>query len=169
MKYRRLEVDELQELETEFVQFLAANTITGPDWEKLKQTDTSRAEGLIDLFSDIVFDKVIRQIRYLEIISPLDIRTFHCDGDLIRMYGLRVIGECDLDFTRDQKPVEWYALARESGATLQAYSGEKGYQPSREEELFRMMQQGALISRDGQLYHTLEALKGSNPAAGPQG
>ena len=169
MKYRRLEADELQELETEFIQFLSANTITGPDWEKLKQSDPSRAEALIDLFSDIVFDKVIRQIRFLEVITPRDIRTFQCDDDLIRMNGLRVVGNCDLDFTRDQKPTEWYDQARAGGATLQAYSGEKGYQPDREEELFRMMQQGALISRDGHLYQTLEALKGPDRSEAAQG
>ena len=35
MKFRRLTLAELQELESEFIQFLAANTVTGPDWQNL--------------------------------------------------------------------------------------------------------------------------------------
>ena len=82
------------------------------------------------------------------------------------MNGLRVVGNCDLDFTATRsrpsgttRPVP--------GATLQAYSGEKGYQPNREEELFRMMQQGALISRDGHLYPDPGSPEGDRIAAKP--
>ncbi|MCF8238538.1 MAG: DUF6495 family protein [Saprospiraceae bacterium] len=159
MKYRRLAADELQELETEFVQFLSSNTITGPDWEALKREKPERAEELIELFSDIVFEKVLEKIEYLEISTPKDIRTFHCEQDRIRMNGIRVEGETSLDLTQAKDAQSMIIEARESGATLKAYSGEKGYTPGRSEELFRMIQQGALISRDGNLFKTLEALK----------
>ncbi len=159
MKYRRLAADELKELETEFIQFLSANTVTGPDWEALKKDRPERAEELIELFSDIVFEKVLEQVEYLEMSSPRDIRTFHCAKDLIRMNGIRAIGETSLDFTQVKDPQAMMAEAKAGGTTLQAYSGEKAYDPGRSEELFRMMQQGALISRDGHLFKTLEALK----------
>ena len=59
MKFRRLTNEELQELEKEFVQFLVSNTVTADDWEKIKEDNPERAEGLIEIFSDIVFEKVI--------------------------------------------------------------------------------------------------------------
>ncbi len=162
MKYRRLAAEELQELEAEFIQFLASNTITGPDWEKLKRDKPERAEELIELFSDIVFEKVLEKVEYLEMSTRQDIRTFHCEQGIIRMNGIRVEGETNLDFTKTTDPQSMIAEAKESGATLQVYTGEKGYTPGRSEELFRMMQQGALISRDGHLFKTLEALKSTS-------
>ena len=62
MKYRRLTIDELKELEQEFVRFLASNTVTSEDWQAVKTTNPERADQLIDIFSDIVFDKVIDKI-----------------------------------------------------------------------------------------------------------
>lgn len=164
MKYRRLVSDELAELETEFIQFLASNTITGPDWEVLKRDRPQQAEELIDMFSDIVFEKVLGRINYLEITTPKDIRTFSCGEEIIKMNGIRIIGETNVDFTQTGDPQTMMAQAQQSGATLQAYSGEKAYQPNRSEELFGLMQQGALISPDGHLFNTLESLK---PPASP--
>lgn len=164
MKYRRLAPDELAELESEFIQFLASNTITGPDWERLKNDRPQQAEELIDLFSDIVFEKVLVQVRFLEITTPKDIRTFSCGEEIIKMNGIRIVGDTNVDFSQTGDPQTMLAQAQQSGAKLQAYSGEKSYQPSRSEELFKLMQQGALISPDGYLFNTLEALK---PPASP--
>ena len=79
MKYRRLTNDELTELEKEFVRFLASNHITALDWEKLKGHDPKRVESLIEVFSDIVFEKILQGIEYLEFKTPTDIKTFHCE------------------------------------------------------------------------------------------
>lgn len=159
MKYRRLSASELQDLETEFVQFLVANTVTSDDWVKLKEEEPEKAEQLIDLFSDIVFEKVIAGIEYLEVKSPKDLKTFHCQEDKIILLGLRVNGESQLDFTKSPDPQQMMQMLQLSGAKLQLYSAEKAYQPNRNEELFRMMQAGALISKDGFLYKTLEDMK----------
>ncbi len=161
MKFRRLRSAELQELEADFVQFLAANTVTGSDWEQLKTAQPERAEGLIELFSDIVFEKVIKGVEYLEFKSPRDIKTFHFLEDKIILNGLRVKGETTLDFTQGQDPEAMVAQVRASGAQVQVYTAEKGYQPDREQELFRMMESGALISKDGMLFKVLEGLKGN--------
>ncbi len=36
MKYRRLDKEELEELEQEFIKFLAVNTVTADDWAKIQ-------------------------------------------------------------------------------------------------------------------------------------
>ena len=160
MKIRRLDQEELNEMETEFVRFLAANTITGKDWEKLKKEQPEKAEGLIGIFSDIVFEKILKKVEYLEIKSRSEIRTFHCGQDKIKMIGMRIQGESQLDFTKNQSPEQMLSLLKLSNARLQMYQGEKAYTREREIELFEMMEkQGALISKDGNLYKTLEQLK----------
>ncbi|MCB0639562.1 MAG: hypothetical protein KDC54_23210 [Lewinella sp.] len=161
MKFRRLQADELQELEAEFIRFLAANTVTGDDWEKLKRDTPDKADGLVDIFSDIVFEKIIKDTEYLEFRTARDIKTFHCLAEKIVLNGLRVQGETALDFTQeDLTPASMGQLLRQSGAHLQLYTAEKAYHPSREQEVFRMLENGALISKDGFLFKTLEGLKG---------
>lgn len=159
MKYRRLRPDELEQLEQEFIHFLVANGIPGPDWEKIKSTDEARTEELIGLFSDIIFDKTLEQVQYLEFKTPRDIKTFHCEENKIILNGLKIEGETTLDLTKTQDPKEMMQLLSSSSAKLKLYTAQKEYHPSRKTELFKMMESGALISRDGTLFKSLEELK----------
>jgi hypothetical protein len=159
MKYRRLTTEELAELETEFIRFLVSNTVTGDDWEKIKKEDPKKAVGLIEIFSDIVFDKTISKIEYLEMKTPKDLKIFRCNKDDIELMGLKIEGESDLDLTADISSEEMMVKLQSSDAKLQLYSANKKYKnENREQELFQMMQWGSLIS-DGKLFHLLRTLK----------
>ncbi len=159
MKYRRLTQEELQELQSEFVTFLASNQITAEDWEKIKQNNPERVESLIGLFSDIVFDKILKQVEYLELKAAKDMRLFQFLEDKIEMVGLRIEGESNLDFTQNLEPATMVQLLQQSGAKLQLYAGERTYRKERNVEAFELMQQGALISKDGALFKSLKSLK----------
>ena len=155
MKFRRLRKDELQELEAEFIRFLSANTVTGDDWERLKKEQSERADNLIDLFSDIVFEKILKKLEYLEFKAPKDIRTFHCEADRMVMFGLKVEGQSTIDFTQNQDPLQMIQSVQDSHSKVQLYRAEKTYSKERELELFEMMEQGCLISK-GELFNTLK-------------
>lgn len=159
MKYRRLADDELAELEKDFIHFLAANGIAGSDWVEMKANEPQKANELIDLFSDIIFDKTLDNIEYLEFKTPKDIKTFHCREDQIILNGLKIEGETEIDFTQSQDPQEMSMRLAGSQAKLQLYTARKAYHPDRKQELFKMMENGALISKDGALFKTLEGLK----------
>jgi len=159
MKFRRLTLEELNELEQDFVQFLVANTVTGPDWERIKTEEPAKAESLIELFSDIVFEKIIKGIQYLEFKTADDIKTFQCLEDKVVMNGIRIDGETKVDMRDDLPPQELMQQVHEAGAKMQIYSAEKGYRPDREQELFRMLEGGAQISRDGMLFRAIEGFK----------
>ena len=92
MKYKRLTNDELAELETEFVRFLATYQINGQEWAKMKENEPQKVEELIEVFSDVVYEKTLTNIEYLEFKTPNDIKTFHCQKDKIVMMGLMVEG-----------------------------------------------------------------------------
>lgn len=159
MKFRRLTLEELNELEEDFVQFLVANTVTGPDWEKIKTEQPDKAENLIELFSDIVFEKIIKGINYMEFKIADDIKTFHCLENKIILNAIRIDGETNIDLRDDLPPQELMKQVHESGAKMQIYSAEKDYRPNREQELFRMLEGGAQISRDGMLFKAIEGFK----------
>lgn len=159
MKYRRLRTDELKELERDFIAFLASNTVTAADWEKLKDTEPEKAEKLIELFSDIVFDKVLGDVEYMEYKTPKDIKTFHFLEDKIVMNGLYIEGNTSFDFTQDQSPEQMLQQVHLSGAQLKLYTAEKAYSRGSEMEAFEMLENGAVISKDGHLFKVLEGLK----------
>ena len=129
MKFRRLTTEELQELEQEFIRFLAANTVTGDDWEQIKKESPQKAEGLIDIFSDIVFEKIIGQVEYLEFKMPKDYKTFYCQADKITLIGLKLSENSNLDFTQNETLERLMQKLNQGGAQLQIYSAEKEYKP----------------------------------------
>jgi len=159
MKYRRLSNDELKELEKDFVKFLAANHITADDWVKLKENDQDKVEELIGMYSDIVYDKALTKLEYLEFKTPHDIKTFHCQADKMVLMGIAVSPDAGVDFTKDLSPQDMIKILKESSSEIQIYTAEKGYNDNREKELFQMMESGCLISKDGYLFKTLDQLK----------
>ncbi|MEM8908753.1 MAG: DUF6495 family protein [Bacteroidota bacterium] len=154
MKYRRLKKDELAELENEFVRFLASQSITGPDWEKMKTERQEQAEGLLDIFSDLVYDKILKDIEYLELKTKADLKTFHCGPDKIIMRGIMVEGHSNIDFTKNHSPEQMIGQMKMSQAELKLYRAEKRYSKAREQELFQMLETGCLISK-GELFKIL--------------
>lgn len=159
MKYRRLDLAELEVLEKEFVQFLAANHITAADWEKMKIEDLTQMNGLLDIFSDIVFDKTLDNLQFLEFIMPNDIKTFFCDKDQIYLLGLKHQTGKTIDFQELNLPNDLINLVKDSDTSFEIYSAEKSYQPERKQELFKMIESGCLISKGGILYKTLDNWK----------
>jgi hypothetical protein len=160
MKYRRLRPEELAELEESFIRFLAVQGISGPDWEKTLQERPEEAGERIDAFSDVVFEKVIANVRYLELKRTKYLQCFVFDPDKVSMIGLVVEGETTLDLTQaDLAPERMMELLRGSDAKLQLVSGERAYRESKEREIFELMENGALISKEGGLYHLLLSLR----------
>ncbi len=159
MKYRRLSFEELQELQPEFIQFLAGNTITAEEWELLKKEDPAKAARLLDIFSDLVFDKILEDIEFLEFKTSQDIKTFCFMEEKVLMLGLYIEGNTAIDFTKNHDADFLLQTLQESGANLKLYSAEKNYSDSKKAEAFTMLENGALISRDGRLYKALENLK----------
>lgn len=157
MKYRRLDKEELTEMEAEFVRFLATRSIPGPDWEKMKTEKPEQVEALLDEFSDLVFEKILTNVEFLEFKSSDDLKTFRCGKDKIELIGLTVEGQMNIDFTAIETPREIVDKMKSSGAKLQMYRAEKPYRGNREKELFAMMEAGCLISKGG-LFNTMDEL-----------
>ncbi len=158
MKFRRLNKEELAGMEPEFINFLASNTVTGEDWVKLKADKPEKAEKLIDLFSDIVFEKIIKGITFLEFRTPLDVKIFQCLEDKIIMRGIMIQGTDKVDLRENPSPDAIMSIVKETNAKVRTYSAEKQYKPARDLELFKMLENGCLISK-GELFETLEKLQ----------
>lgn len=150
-KYKRLQPEELQALEKEFVHFLASAQITGKDWEKLKETELEKANELIDVFSDLVYAKVLRKLKFLEFRDSKNLTIFYCADDKIILLGLRVKESSQLDLNSSDLLSKWN-YSESSAVTV--IKTEKKYLKEREVEVFELLQNGCLIT-DEKLFNTL--------------
>lgn len=160
MKYRRLTIEELKDMENEFVRFLVSNTVTAEDWEKIKKENPERAEKLIEIFSDVVFDKVLEKVKYIEHRNQYDIKTFRCLDDKIELLGLKVSSVAGVDFTQTQSAENMLAYLKNAPqGSVQMYSAEKAYKNNNpKKEIFSMLENGGAIS-DGKIFEALLSLK----------
>lgn len=143
MKYRRLKPEELEPLTEEFIQFLAANTITGEDWAKTKAEKPEEAEKIVSLFSDIVWEKSLEKIHYLEHRDERYLKVFHFGEKEVTMIGFSVNADnapsllAEDTFTRlgsgDLKFSELNAAF---------YKSAKIYEKDRQVVMFEMMEAG---------------------------
>lgn len=120
-KYRLLSESELQELEPEFIKYLILNGIDADEWQKLKTNKPEEANQVVDLFSDVVFEKILRNAAYVRLHKPHTIRIIQCDAKDMNMIAVNT--------DPDTKSKE-------------AYTGKKIYTTSRELEIFNLLQEG---------------------------
>ena len=164
MKYRRLHTQELEAVKDEFVRFLAANTVEAQDWEKLKLEDLDKALGLIDIFSDIFWEKALEKIKCVEIRKSHILRVINFMEKEIQLVELRLPATSGLDLTHTGD-IEGIA----SGSTDLAahdpemYLGKKVYDSSRNQELFQYIEGGAKPCSED-LFYGLMSMAGDQSA-----
>ena len=143
-KYRNLTHEELELLEKDFVEFLVVNGITADNWVKLKSQDPIKVTRMIELFSEVVFEKIMRKTKYLTKRLGAMLMCFHYDEELAHMI---LVPELETDIPTQDIVISDMPLSQLS------YQ-KKSYQKSREQEIFDLIQGGAEVS-DGQLYQAL--------------
>ena len=159
MKYRRLTQDELEELKTEFIRYLATHSIPAEDWEKMKKENPEHAESWIDKFSDFVFEKTLSDVKFMELRQAHNIQIVKVDEEPFTMRGIRVIDNPYLNFLDESSPKTWNKILEEHGGKLQTFQASKSPKKTINEEKFAFMQNGYLILKDPKLFYTLEKLQ----------
>ncbi|PWH81261.1 DUF6495 family protein [Brumimicrobium oceani] len=154
MKYTRLPLKDLKDLEKEFVDFLAVNGIPADEWVKLKENDTQKVEGIIDQFSDVIWEGVLRKTELVEL-RRKDILTV-CkvvEGELSTLV-IKTYDE-NIDLTQADEIAK--ALAN-----LENYEVNVRVDPITKlatEQLFELLQIGFYISKDAQYSELIDKLK----------
>lgn len=131
MKYTRIPTDELEKLEDEFVNFLVMNGIIADDWVAIKENEPLNADEIVNQFSEVVWESILRSTKYLNKVEEESAYYFKCDTD--KIYLIKV------DKTE---------------AAAEQFSTSKEYNKTRELELFEMLQSGCTIS-EGEEYEKL--------------
>lgn len=144
-KYRLLTIDELNEFDKEFVDFLVVNGIEPDKWLELKENDQESVDKIIELFSDVILESVLRRVNYIQFKSKKYVHAIHCLEDKMVSIALEDIA-ADSEKSGDEDKRE---------NSLSIYKSEKEYVENREKEIFDLIQKGYQIS-DGDLFKKLQ-------------
>lgn len=158
MKYRKLLLEELAAVKDEFVKFLALNSIVADEWEKLKSENSPKVEELMELFSDLFWDKSLSNIKCVEFRSPEQLMVFHFGENQAEMLELRVPVDAGVDLSN---PEHLRNLAegkvKFESAGPEMYTAVKSDLKDRNKELFELIEKGARPCPES-FYYGLKAM-----------
>ncbi|MGJ8659967.1 DUF6495 family protein [Cellulophaga fucicola] len=148
MKYARLTKQQLEELQPEFVNFLASQTITAEEWSTLKKEKPQVAEDELDVFSDLIWEGVLGKVEYLENISAQQMHLFHLEEKEMKLLSVKVMNP-DVDLTTSIG-FSWFKKNWQSDF-VEYLTASKVYTEDRNLDKFNLIKQGASITK-GDLY-----------------
>ncbi|GHA35148.1 hypothetical protein GCM10007103_15870 [Salinimicrobium marinum] len=152
MKYARLTKEQFEELHQEFINFLASQSITADEWEDIKINKPQTAEEELDVFSDLVWEGVLNQAKFLEHFSPQQIYLFKITEAAMYLIAIKVENTA-IDVTT-REGYDWLQknLLDDS---VSLYTSSKAISDDRNKDIFALIQQGAAITK-GELYGFFE-------------
>jgi len=148
MRYSRLSKEQFEELHQEFINFLATQSITADEWATIKEKQPKVAEEELDVFSDLVWEKVLQTAKYLEHLSPNQIHLFELGTDKMSLIAIKV-DQPDIDIT-SREGYQWLQEHLDDDKVV-FMSASKPYGEDPNLDKFKLIQQGAVITK-GDLY-----------------
>lgn len=142
MKYRCLTYKEFDLLSTDFSNFLYAEGINSYEWKILQDQYSDDAIKLLKKYSDLIFDKVMKGVQYLEYRTAKKLLLVECREEQFVTIGIEIPINCpinltDLNSVKDQSKNELHVCK-----TFELHST---YLTSREEEIFNFIEAGYYI------------------------
>jgi hypothetical protein len=157
VKYRLLSKEQFEALNKEFATFLATQEITKQDWELIKQNESDKVQRQLENFSDLVWEEVLGKTKYLEHYSADSINLFYCQPEQMERIVVRV--EKKGVNLLDKEDFNWF-IDNSNDKSIQYFKGTKPYTAPRNEEIFKLIEQGAVLA-DGKLFKAIHQILNS--------
>ncbi len=148
MKYRRLTKEQLEELQQEFINFLATQSVTAEEWQHIKSERPKVAEQELDVFSDLIWEGVLAKVVYLENLSTQQMHLFHCTKKQVKLISVKVTNP-NIDLTTNIG-FDWFKKNWQSDF-VEYLTASKAYSADPNVDKFTLIEQGAVITK-GELY-----------------
>lgn len=155
MKYTRLTKEQFEELHQEFINFLASQSITAEEWSDIKENKPEVAEEELDVFSDLVWEGVLKQAKYIEHMSPQQMHLFALEEKQMRLIALKI------NNSQDITTKEGYQWLRDNllSDDVEVFQANKEYSNDRNSDVFKLIQQGGVITK-GELFNYFDKIIG---------
>lgn len=154
MKFTRLTKEQLEELHPEFINFLATQSITAEQWDKLKAEQPEVAEEELDVFSDLIWEGVLTKVTHLENVSAKQMHLFELTDKEMKLISVKVMNP-DIDLTT-KIGFNWFKKNWQSDF-VEYLTASKTYTTDKNLDKFNLIQQGAVITK-GDLYRWFESM-----------
>ena len=149
MKYARLKKEQFEELHQEFINFLATQSITAQEWDELKKNNPEAVEQELDVFSDLIWEGVLNNVKFIEHISPQQLMMFRISETHMDLIAVK-IEDANIDITTDYG-YKWLQQNLHHDA-VSLFTSNKAIKEDRNKDIFILIQQGAAITK-GELYN----------------
>lgn len=149
MKYARLTKEQFEELHKEFINFLATQSITADEWSELKQNNPEAVDQELDIFSDLIWEGVLNNVKYVEHISPQQLMLFRISETHMDLIGIKIDNPA-IDITSEYGYKWLQQNIQDDSVTL--YTSTKAIADDRNKDIFVLIQQGGAITK-GQLFN----------------
>ncbi|HBK83231.1 MAG TPA: hypothetical protein DDZ41_06485 [Flavobacterium sp.] len=154
MKYARLTKEQLEELHPEFINFLSTQSIDKEEWNQIKLHKPDIALQEIDVFSDLIWEKALSNVTYIDHFSSNYIFLFKCDATVIYSLIIKTTNN-DIDFLT-KEGINWLSENMFLNE-VEIQKGKKKISNDRNQSLFKIIKEGGIISK-GELFSKLEHL-----------
>ncbi len=144
MKYRQLTKEQFEELHEEFAKFLATQQIDVAEWNEIKKSKPEVAEEEMNLFSDLVWEGVLKKVNYLEHFSTDNLNLFRCDTEHIQRIVVTVSKD-GFNFLKEAD-YKWF-VENSKDDSIEYFKGQKPYLKERNSEIFDLIEKGSVISK----------------------
>ncbi len=143
MKYRMLNQEERQIFDEDFKAFLITNGIHAEEWVEMNAKNPDKAIKLVELFSDIVLEKVYQKIEFIEFRSIDSCLVFQCASDNMNLISIVSMDKENVDLS---KPESIHEALINKVNKLEVFKTTKLYNNLRELEIHKMIEQGCVNS-----------------------
>ena len=145
LKYKRLSNAELTELKKDFIDFLASQSITAPDWQKMIYDEPDRCHGVIELFSDIVYEKSLALIKCLEVKKDHHWQVMFFSDEAAEMIAFKLPEDSKYSFTSPRfNDMLASGKVTLDGMKTEVFTGKKSFKVERSMEVFLEMEKGGV-------------------------
>ncbi len=156
LKFRSLTPTELTELETEFKQFLILNELYDAEWRKLASEDPQKAQGFIDLFSNIVLEKVYNNLPGLVHIGENFISVFDLHTDPWQLYHFQLKDKAKFALATSEN---FLKIIQNNWSELAMHKGSKKSSEHKSTEVYQLIRKGATQLHNDDIQEFLKFMK----------
>lgn len=149
MKYTRLTKEQFEEMHEEFATFLATQQITAAEWQEIKAKTPEVAEQELDVFSDLVWEKVLQKVTFLDKIDAQNAFLFCVQETGIHLVVLKVANPT-IDLTTTEG-MQWLTENYKDIA-VEIFQANRKFSEDKHTDIFELIRQGGIIS-DGTYYN----------------
>lgn len=157
MKYTILSKEQLENLHEEFSIFLASQSIDKKEWDEIKKNKPELVSKEIQIFSDMVWGKVLKNVKFLEHFTPNHIFLIETKPSIFSSIVISTFNK-NIDFCT-KEGLDWLEKNWTSDEII-FKTGNKNIGLDFDLEVFDLIKKGANISK-GELYNKIDLILNS--------